>query len=170
MKKRIVCLLCAAVLALGGLTACGGNDTDKDKNKNTENVGTENEGTKDEGTEAGTEVPWDATVALEALKDANPAEDNYLVLSGIVGGWAPTLMVLDNDGNFFCVVDYAGQATVKFAEGTYTENADGTITAEGTQYNTGEDLIYNITCTDGTYAVTMPVPDTGAEGEITGTK
>lgn len=161
MKKRIVSLLCVAVLAVGSLVACGGN---ADKPDGTE-AGTEGAGA---GTEA--EVPFDPNAALETLKTDNPAEDNYLVLSGIIGGWAPTLLVLDNDGNFTALVDYAGQATVNFATGTYTENADGSITCEGTQYNTGEDLIYEIACTDGTYSVTIAVPDTGSEGEITGTK
>ena len=171
MKKRLVCLLCVAVLAVGSLAACGGNNTNTDDDKKTENVGNQDADTEaGEGTEAGEEVAWDPSAALDALVAANPAEDNYLVLSGIIGGWAPTLLVLDNDGNFIALVDYAGQATVNFAQGTYTENADGSITCEGTQYNTGEELIYEIALTDGTYSVTIAVPDTGSEGEITGTK
>lgn len=176
MKKRLVCLLCVAVLAVGSLAACGGKDDNKDNGKNTENVGNQNEDTEgvgdgtEAGTEGGEEVQFNPVTALDALLAANPAEDNYLVLSGIVGGWAPTLLVLDNDGNFIALVDYAGQATVNFAQGTYTENADGSITCEGTQYNTGEELIYEITVVDGTYSTTVAVPDTGSEGELTGTK
>jgi len=126
-----------------------------------------------EGTETVEEteaVQWDPATALEALLVANPAENNYLVLSGIIGGWAPTIMVLDNDGNFICLVDYAGQAVVNFAQGTYTENEDGSIVAEGTLYSTGEELIYSIACVDGVYTVNIEVPDTGASGDLTGTK
>ena len=170
MKKRIVCLLCVAALVMSSLVACGGNANNKDT-QNTESTQQTEAGSESvgEGTE-GTEIPFDPASALEALKAANPAEDNYLVLSGIIGGWAPTLLVLDNDGNFIALVDYAGQATVNFAQGTYTENADGSITCEGTQYNTGEELIYEIAVADGTYSTTIAVPDTGSEGEITGTK
>lgn len=178
MKKRIISLLCVAALVMGSLVACGGNDENKDTGKNTENVGNQKEDTESgEGTEnvggEGTEEEGTQiynTDLLEKLKASYPAEDNFLVLSGMIGGWAPVVMVLDNDGNFSCVVDYAGQAIVTFAQGTYTVNADGSITAEGTQYNTGEELIYEISVADGVYSVMMPVPDTGAEGEITGTK
>ena len=79
-------------------------------------------------------------------------------------------MVLDNDGNFICLVDYAGQATVNFAAGTYEEAEDGSITATGAQYNTGEELIYEIACTDGTYTTSVEVPDAGCSADLTGTK
>lgn len=163
MKKRLVCLFCVAALVMSSLVACGGNNTDKDPAENTEAVG---------GTEEvdGTEVPFVPETALEVLKDANPAEDNYLVLSGIIDGWAPVVVALDNDGNFIALVDYAGQATVNFAQGTYTENADGSITCEGTQYDTGEELIYEISVADGTYTLNITVPGTESAGDITGTK
>ena len=92
------------------------------------------------------------------------------MLTGIGGGWAPVIMVLDNDGNFFCLVDYAGQATVNFASGTYEEAEDGSITATGTLYNTDEEMICEIACTDGTYTTSVEVPDAGCAADLTGTK
>ena len=120
-------------------------------------------------TAAVAEAPaWDPASALTALLEANPAEDNYLVLSGIGGGWAPTVLVLDNDGGFVALVDYAGQATVNFAMGEWTENDDGSITCEGVQYNTGEDLIYEIEKDEeGFYSVEIEIPDAGCTVVLT---
>lgn len=169
MKKKIVAVLCVATLAMSVFAGCGSDSGKKaDENKTTqESQQQESEAVDDAGD---TEAAFDAETALKALLDENPAADNFLVLSGVTGGWAPTVMVLDKDGNFTCLVDYAGQAVVNFATGTYTENADGTITATGTQYDTGEALEYTITVADGTYTVIMPVPSTEAEGTLTGTK
>lgn len=120
-------------------------------------------------TAAVAEAPaWDPATALTALLEANPAEENYLVLSGIGGGWAPTVLVLDNDGGFVALVDYAGQATVNFAMGEWTENDDGSITCEGVQYNTGEDLIYEIEKDEeGFYTVEVEIPDAGCTVVLT---
>lgn len=105
---------------------------------------------------------WDPQSALEALLAENPAEENLLVLSGIGQGWAPVALVLDNDGNFVALVDYAGQAIVNFAMGEYEVNEDGSITCEGVQYNTGEDMIYEILVDEnGYYSVEIEIPDTG---------
>ena len=105
---------------------------------------------------------WDPDSGLAALLEANPAEENFLILYGVGGGWAPTVLVLDKDGGFVALVDYAGQATVNFAMGEWEENEDGSITCEGVQYNTGEDLIYEIAKDeDGFYSVEVEIPDTG---------
>lgn len=174
MKRKLVSVLCVAVLAMSLLAGCGAKE-EAAANDAQAPVAEEQEAEapaeETEAAEEGTEeAAWDAQAALDALLEANPAEDNYLVLSGIAGEWAPAVMVLDNDGNFICLVDYAGQATVNFATGTYEENEDGSITATGTQYNTGEELIYEIANADGTYTVTVEVPDTGASADMTGTK
>ena len=118
---------------------------------------------------AADEAPaWDPASALTALLEANPAEENFLVLYGIGGGWAPTVLVLDNDGGFVALVDYAGQATVNFAMGEWTENEDGSITCEGVQYNTGEDLIYEIVKDEeGFYSVEVEIPDAGTTVVLT---
>lgn len=165
--KALVSLICVLALCLGLMAGCGSKAPETPA---TTTVATEAPAeTTAPATEA--EAPaWDAAAALEALVAANPAEKNYLVLSGIGGGWAPVVMVLDNDGNFICLVDYAGQATVNFAAGTYEEAEDGSITATGTQYNTGEELIYEIACTDGTYTTSVEVPDAGCSADLTGTK
>ncbi len=118
---------------------------------------------------AAEEAPaWTPDTALKALLEANPEEENFLVLHGIGGGWAPVVLVLDKDGGFVALVDYAGQATVNFAMGEWEENEDGTITCEGVQYNTGEDLIYEIEKDEeGFYTVEIEIPDTGATVVLT---
>ena len=168
--KALVSLICVLTLCLGMMAGCGSKAPEAPA---TTTAATEApaETTAAAAETEGTEAPaWDAAAALDALVAANPAEDNYLVLSGIGGGWAPVVMVLDNDGNFICLVDYAGQATVNFAAGTYEEAEDGSITATGAQYNTGEELIYEIACTDGTYTTSVEVPDAGCSADLTGTK
>lgn len=167
MKKiaKVLALILSLTLMLS-LAACGG----KDSGTQAPETQAPAETTQAAEEETGGEAQWDAAAALDALLAANPKESNYLVLSGIAGGWAPTVLVLDNDGNFIALVDYAGQATVNFATGTYEEKEDGSITCEGIQYNTGEDLIYEIAFADGTYTATVDVPDTGASADLTGTK
>ena len=118
---------------------------------------------------------WDPQPALEALiqqvtTPENEGEESnvFLVLSGIGGGWAPTVLVLNNDGTFVALVDYAGQATVNFAMGEWEENDDGSITCEGVQYNTGEDLIYEIAKDEeGFYSVEIEIPDAGTTVVLT---
>ncbi|MGN1027152.1 MAG: hypothetical protein ACI4P4_12205 [Faecousia sp.] len=170
--KVLVSLICVLALCLGLMAGCGSKTADAPATDAPTAAPTNApEETAAPAAETEAEAPaWDAAAALEALVAANPAEDNYLVLSGIGGGWAPVVMVLDNDGNFICLVDYAGQATVNFATGTYEEAEDGSITATGTQYNTGEELIYEIACADGTYTTTVEVPDAGCSADLTGTK
>ena len=106
---------------------------------------------------------WSPEAGLAALLEANPEEENFLVLSTIADGWAPVVLVLDNDGGFVALVDYAGQATVNFAMGEWEENEDGSITCEGVLYNTGEDVIYEIIKDEeGFYTVEdIEIPDTG---------
>lgn len=170
--KTLVSLICVLALCLGLMAGCGSKTPDAPSTDAPTNAPTNApEQTTAPAVQEDTTAPaWDAAAALEALVAANPAEDNYLVLSGIGGGWAPVVMVLDNDGNFICLVDYAGQATVNFASGTYEEAEDGSITATGTQYNTGEELIYEIACADGTYTTNVEVPDAGCSADLTGTK
>ena len=111
---------------------------------------------------------WSPDTALKALMEENPEADNFLVLHGIGGGWAPVVLVLDKDGGFVALVDYAGQAKVNFAMGEWEENEDGSITCEGVQYNTGEDRIYEIVKDeDGFYTVEIEIPDTGSTVVLT---
>jgi len=159
--SKITGISLAVLLSLSVLVGCGSSDT----TGSTATTSGEQQSESAEG-----EAEFDAQAALDTLLAANPAESNYLVLSGLAGGWAPTVMVLDNDGNFVALVDYAGQATVNFATGTYEEKADGSITATGTQYNTGEEVVYEISLNGDTYSVELEVPDTGATGTLTGAK
>ncbi|HQE69569.1 MAG TPA: hypothetical protein PK071_00415 [Atopobiaceae bacterium] len=159
--SKITGISLAVLLSLSVLVGCGSSDT----TGSTDTTSGEQQSESAEG-----EAEFDAQAALDTLLAANPAESNYLVLSGLAGGWAPTVMVLDNDGNFVALVDYAGQATVNFATGTYEEKADGSITATGTQYNTGEEVVYEISLNGDTYSVELEVPDTGATGTLTGAK
>lgn len=169
--KALVSLICVLALCLGLMAGCGSKAPETPAATTAAATEAPAETAAAAAETEGTEAPArDAAAALDALVAANPAEDNYLVLSGIGGGWAPVVMVLDNDGNFICLVDYAGQATVNFAAGTYEEAEDGSITATGTQYNTGEELIYKIACTDGTYTTNVEVPDAGCSADLTGTK
>lgn len=159
--SKITGISLAVLLSSSVLVGCGSSDT----TGSTDTTSGEQQSESAEG-----EAEFDAQAALDTLLAANPAESNYLVLSGLAGGWAPTVMVLDNDGNFVALVDYAGQATVNFATGTYEEKADGSITATGTQYNTGEEVVYEISLNGDTYSVELEVPDTGATGTLTGAK
>lgn len=162
--SKITGISLAVLLSSSVLMGCSSSDTSGSSDAQEAPAGEQ----QSESVEGGAE--FDAQAALDALLAANPAESNYLVLSGLVGGWAPTVMVLDNDGNFTALVDYAGQATVNFAMGTYEEKADGSITATGTQYNTGEEVVYEISLDGDTYSVELEVPDTGATGTLTGAK
>ena len=159
--SKITGISLAVLLSSSVLVGCGSSDT----TGSTDTTSGEQQSESAEG-----EAEFDAQAALDTLLAANPAESNYLVLSGLAGGWAPTVMVLDNDGNFVALVDYAGQATVNFATGTYEEKADGSITATGTQYNTGEEVVYEISLNGDTDSVELEVPDTGATGTLTGAK
>ena len=78
-------------------------------------------------------------------------------------------MVLLNDGTFYCLVDYAGQAIVNFCQGEYVVNEDGSITATGALYTDGSELVYEIACADGTYTATVDIPDTEVTVDLTGT-
>lgn len=159
----------AAALSCSVLVGCGGGaatTTTNDDAASEAQSSVVDAATSD--TASSDEEEWNAEEGLAGLLEANPAEDNYLVLSGIGGGWAPAVLVLDNDGNFTALVDYAGQATVSFAAGTYTENEDGSITCEGSLYNTGDDVTYEIAVADGTYTTSVEIPDAGCSADLTG--
>lgn len=171
MKK--VCALCAAMMVLGAVAGCGGSSTADQK---TETPAAQNEQTAEseaaetpatEEAAESTEAP--AATTVEGLLEQVADEDSYLVLSGVADGWAPTVMVLLNDGTFYCLVDYAGQATVNFCQGEYVTNDDGSITATGALYTDNSELVYEIACEDGTCTTSVAIPDTDATGELTGT-
>lgn len=160
--KKFITLFLALVLCMTMLAACGSNSEPTTEPTTVPTT---------EPTTEPTEAAWDANVALQKLLDENPASENYLVLSGIGGGWAPVVMVLDNDGCFFCLVDYAGQATVNFLAGTYEEAADGSIICYGSEYDANnEHPEYPLAFADGTYSITLDIPNTGDSAELTGAK
>jgi|GEM_PF-4750264 len=172
MLKNLVVTKVAGICLAGSLAAtvlAGCGTTTSSTSSDTSSSVSTSSSASDGSSSASSSAEFDSAAALQVLLDANPAKDNRLVLSGIVGGWAPTVLVLDNDGNFTALVDYAGQATVNFATGTYEENADGSITCTGTQYNTGDTLTYEISKDDDAYSVDIAVPDTGSTGTLTGT-
>ncbi len=182
MKIKFMKMLCVAGIAILslGLTACGKTEESTpaaEETTETEAAGTETEEaaaeetTEEETTEEATEeTTEDAYVAtVDGLLEEVADEDAYMVMSGIAQGWAPTVMVLKNDGTFYALVDYAGQATVNFVSGEYEVKEDNSITATGALYNTGEEAVYEITEADGTYSVSVPVPDTDASADMTGT-
>lgn len=172
MKK--VCALCAAMMVLGAVVGCGGSST-ADQKTETSAAQTEQTAGSDAAETPATEEAIESTEApaaaatVDGLLEQVADEDSYLVLSGVADGWAPTVMVLLNDGTFYCLVDYAGQATVNFCQGEYVTNDDGSITATGALYTDNSELVYEIACEDGTYTTSVAIPDTDATGELTGT-
>lgn len=174
MKKRtikLISLLCVAVLAMGAFVGCGSKKADTAKTDDTKQEAskdTEKEETKDDAdaSESG-EATSDGTI--EGLLKTLEGEDAHMILSGVGDGWAPTAMVLLNDGTFYCLVDYAGQATVNFATGDWTENADGSITATGALYTDGSELDYEIAKNGDEYTTSLQIPDTETSVDLTGT-
>lgn len=174
MKKRtikLISLLCVAVLAMGAFVGCGSKKADTAKTDDTKQEAskdTEKEETKDDAdaSESG-EATSDGTI--EGLLKTLEGEDAHMILSGVGDGWAPTAMVLINDGTFYCLVDYAGQATVNFATGDWTENADGSITATGALYTDGSELNYEIAKNGDEYTTSLQIPDTETSVDLTGT-
>ena len=173
MKKRtikLLSLLCVAVLAMGAFVGCGSKKADTVKTDDTKQEAskdTEKEETKDDAESSDGEATSDGTIEglLATLED----EDAHMILSGVGDGWAPTAMVLLNDGTFYCLVDYAGQATVNFATGDWTENADGSITATGSLYTDGSELDYEIAKNGDEYTTNLQIPDTETSVDLTGT-
>ena len=167
--KRMLALALAIVMALG-MVACGGETAPETTNAPETNAPETNAPETTAPAADETTAPADVwTPSMDTLYEYIADEDAYMVLEGISGGWAPTVMVLLNDGTFYALVDYAGQAVVNFVAGTYEIAEDGTITATGEQYNTGDELVYTITAVDGTYSVEVAIPDTDAVGTLTGT-
>ncbi len=168
MAKKI-CALCAAVMVLGAVAGCGGDKGTADTTTSavqTQETETQQTETAVEATETVASTEAATTSSLEEqIKD----EDSYLVLEGVGDGWAPTAMVLLNDGTFYCLVDYAGQAVVNFCQGEYVVNEDGSITATGALYTDSSKLVYEITCVEGTYTTTVDIPDTEVTVDLTGT-
>lgn len=174
MKKRtikLISLLCVAVLAMGAFVGCGSKKADTAKTDDTKQEAskdTEKEETKDVADESESgEATSDGTI--EGLLKTLEGEDAHMILSGVGDGWAPTAMVLLNDGTFYCLVDYAGQATVNFATGDWTENADGSITATGALYTDGSELDYEIAKNGDEYTTSLQIPDTETSVDLTGT-
>lgn len=174
MKKRtikLISLLCVAVLAMGAFVGCGSKKADTAKTDDTKQEAskdTEKEETKDDADESESgEATSDGTI--EGLLKTLEGEDAHMILSGVGDGWAPTAMVLLNDGTFYCLVDYAGQATVNFATGDWTENADGSITATGALYTDGSELDYEIAKNGDEYTTSLQIPDTETSVDLTGT-
>lgn len=166
MMKRLMMLGMVVLMALF-MVACGeGDDTPEAEAPVDTEEQAEGEDLNDDVEEEGVEevAPASTDELLASVAD----EDSYLILDGVAAGWAPTIMVLLNDGTFYGLVDYAGEATVKFVEGGY-EETDGVITTKGTQYNTGEEIEYEIISSDGVYTTTIAIPDAGADVELTGT-
>ena len=175
MKKRtikLISLLCVAVLAMGAFVGCGSKKADTTKTDDTKQEASKDTGKKDDAKDdadasGSDEATSDGTIEglLKTLED----EDAHMILSGVGDGWAPTAMVLLNDGTFYCLVDYAGQATVNFATGDWTENADGSITATGALYTDGSELDYEIVKNGDEYTTSLQIPDTETNVDLTGT-
>ena len=174
MKKRtikLISLLCVAVLAMGAFVGCGSKKADTAKTDDTKQEAskdTEKEETKDDA-DASDSDDTKSDGTIEGLLATLEGEDAHMILSGVGDGWAPTAMVLLNDGTFYCLVDYAGQATVNFATGDWTENADGSITATGALYTDGSELDYEIAKNGDEYTTSLQIPDTDTNVDLTGT-
>lgn len=170
MKNKMVkkvCALCAAVMMLGAVTGCGGNKEAADTTAPA--AQTQETETQQAETQQTETVETTEAASAGSIEDQIKDEDSYLVLQGVGDGWAPTAMVLLNDGTFYCLVDYAGQAIVNFCQGEYVVNEDGSITATGALYTDGSELVYEIACADGSYTTTVDIPDTEVTVELTGT-
>lgn len=170
MKNKMVkkvCALCAAVMMLGAVTGCGGNKEAADTTAPA--AQTQETETQQAETQQTETVETTEAASAGSIEDQIKDEDSYLVLQGVGDGWASTAMVLLNDGTFYCLVDYAGQAIVNFCQGEYVVNEDGSITATGALYTDGSELVYEIACNDGTYTTSVAIPDTEAVAEMTGT-
>ena len=168
---KTIGVLCIAVTMALSMIGCGAKDSGDEKD--TQKI----EDTQATDDAAGTEMDAEGNVitsSMDAILKEIEGEDAYMVLKGIGASngyaWAPTVLVLGNDETCYAMVDYAGQAIVNFMTGTYTVNADGSITTEGALYSTGEELVYEITKNaDGSYTTTIDIPDAGASVTLTGT-
>ncbi|MCR5145197.1 MAG: hypothetical protein K6B67_07855 [Lachnospiraceae bacterium] len=166
MKKRtmrIMAVLCVATLAMGMLVGCGSKKDKADDKAKTE-AKTEAAANTEENTDSTEQVDASEAVvsdSADGLLSEVADEDSFAVLSGVGDGWAPTVMVLLNDKSFYCLVDYAGQATVNFVQGTWAENADGSITATGALYTDGSEVVIEVAKgDDGKYTTEVGIPDT----------
>ena len=166
MSKIATVAVCGTLLCVP-LAGCNGSSSSSSSSSSSQDQSQTSSSSSDSSSSEA--AAFDAQAALDDLLADNPISSNYLVLSGIGDGWAPTVMVLDKDGGFTCVVNYAGQSTVAFASGTYTVNADGSITAEGSQYDTGDALTYEIAKDGDAYKTTCTIPSTETVVELTGT-
>lgn len=169
MKKktlRLMSILCVAALSMSLFVGCGSSNKKEQKAEEPKQEETSNEEELAEGQISADEAVVSDTAdgLLESVAD----EDAYMFLSGVGDGWAPVVMVLLNDNTFYCLVDYAGQATVNFVTGEWVENADGTITATGELYTDQSELVYEIAKDGDTYSVDINIPDTEVVASCTG--
>ncbi|MCR5396659.1 MAG: hypothetical protein K6E64_04235 [Lachnospiraceae bacterium] len=180
MKKRtlkFLALLCVATLAMGMFAGCGSKKSAKKEETKTETTAEKEETTEEDTTEEadatqGTVSEEDAVVSdtADGLLAEVEGEDALVILSGVLDGWAPTVMVVGNDNSFYCLVDYAGQANVNFVQGTWEENADGSITATGALYTDGSEVIIEVAkADDGTYSTDVTIPDVDGTVHLEGT-